>query len=100
MLMSFQTDFFLFCVFSVAVAFIISFFPITICIDMIICRFFSKEFWKAYNRYDSKAVDLWNKINALIIVGSTLFLSLIFTDSNISDRRKQMPLLLLRSLTM
>lgn len=78
MLMSFQTDFFLFCGFSVAVTFIISFFPITICIDMIICRFFSKEFWKAYNRYDSKAVDLWNKINALIIAGSTLFLSVIF----------------------
>lgn len=76
MSMSFQTVFFLDCVFSVIVAFFISM-PITGCIDMIYRRF-SKEFWKAYNRYDSKAIVLWSKILDFIFLGNILFLSVIF----------------------
>lgn len=76
-MLAFQLKFFLFCVFSISVAFFISI-PITDCIAMIVGRRFSKEFWKAYCRYDSKAVDLWTNINMFILVGSTLFLSVIF----------------------
>lgn len=64
-MLAFQTAFFLDCVFSVIVAFIISFL-ITGCIDMI---------YRAYNRYDS---DLWNKIIDFIFLWGILFLSVIF----------------------
>lgn len=67
-MLAFQTVFFLDCVFSVAVAFFISIL-ITGCIDMI---------YRAYNRYDSKAIELWNKIIEFIFFGSILFLSVIF----------------------
>ena len=67
-MLAFQTVFFLDCVFSVAVAFFISIL-ITGCIDMI---------YRAYNRYDSKAIELWNKIIEFIFLGSILFLSVIF----------------------
>ena len=67
-MLAFQTAFFLDCVFSVSVAFFISIL-ITGCIDMI---------YRAYNRYDSKAIELWNKIIDFIFFGGILFLSVIF----------------------
>lgn len=67
-MLAFQTAFFLDCVFSVIVAFFISIL-ITGCIDMI---------YTAYNRYDSKAIELWNKIIEFIFFGGILFLSVIF----------------------
>lgn len=76
-MLAFQSDFFLFCVLSISVAFFISIL-IMGCIGTIVGRSLSKEFWKAYCRYDSKAIDLWNNINMFILVGSTLFLSVIF----------------------
>lgn len=61
-MLAFQTAFFLDCVFSVIVAFFISIL-ITGCIDMI---------YRAYNRYDSKAIELWNKIIGFIFFGGDI----------------------------